>query len=204
MDEQKQLRPVRISALNNTRYLHLVNHLSLRGLVTLHLVVDLDVEITIVAVVGRTRQCALDDVSVRDGQCLWGVEHCLLPVSVLGLWAGAELDGLVASGELDVEPSKEGVDVVVTGSLELEGNLEGEVLLLDGTDVDVLDGTWLRNNSLEVYAVDQWFTESDVLDTRVVKSINVVPDFEVISLNRQLDSQLIFSSLYSWSSMAAR
>lgn len=50
-------------------------------------------------------------LTYRNGQGLWSVEHSLFPVSVLCVRAGREVDGFVAAREGDVEPSKECVDV---------------------------------------------------------------------------------------------
>ena len=117
----------------------------------------------------------------RNGQSLGSVEHCLLPVSVLGVRTGRELDGLVAAREVDVEPTKESVNVVVTGSVKLEWNLKVEVLFGDRSEVDVPDGARSGSDGLEVDAVYQRFTECDLLDARVVKSINIVPDCRQLS-----------------------
>jgi hypothetical protein len=129
----------------------------------------------------------------------------------------------VAARERDVEPSEESVHVytqthelsrfqqgqsigslpltVISRRLELKGDLERQVLLLDGPDVDVLD---------------ERFSESNVLDARVVETVDVVPDCSPRRVSPAAmawegkwqgmiaDAQLIFSSLYSWSSIAAR
>ena len=50
-----------------------------------------------------------------DCQDVPKVEDGLLPVSVLCVGPGGELDGLVAGAELDVEPGDEGVDEVGCG-----------------------------------------------------------------------------------------
>ena len=53
--------------------------------------------------------------------------------------SSAERDSLVTSVEVGVEPTQESVNVVLSGSLQLEGGGEIEVLDLDGLQVDVLN-----------------------------------------------------------------
>jgi hypothetical protein len=47
---------------------------------------------------------------------------------------------------------------------------------LDGPDVNVLDSAGVADDGSELNAVDERFSESNVLDARVVKAIDVVPD----------------------------
>lgn len=77
-----------------------------------HLVVDLDVEVSSVVLVGLAAEFTLDRLAGLDGKDVGQVEDGLFPVGVLGVWASAESYGLVASGELNVEPGDHGVDVV--------------------------------------------------------------------------------------------
>lgn len=109
-------------------------------------------------------------------QCLGSVEHGLLPVRVLCVRSSRELYGLVAARKVDVEPAEESVDVVVTGSVELEWDLEVEVLFGDRSEVNVPDGARSGSDRLEVDAVYQRLTECDLLDARVVEAVDVVPD----------------------------
>jgi hypothetical protein len=95
-------------------YSHLVCHLALDSLLALDSVRDLDVKITVVAGIGRALEGALDLVvflessnqpgSTRErektygyGQSVGSIEHGLLPVCVLCVGTGRELDGLVAA-----------------------------------------------------------------------------------------------------------
>lgn len=111
-----------------------------RHLCALELVINSDVQVSWVAIVGRAGQLALDGLASLDGHGLLGVEDSLLPVRVLGVGASREVDGLVASIERDVEPRDEGVDVVVTVGSDREGHMEVEVLLCDSQDINVLEG----------------------------------------------------------------
>lgn len=65
---------------------------------------------------------------------------------------------------------------VISRRLELEGDLERQVLLLDGPDVDVLDSARVADDGSELDAVDERFSESNVLDAGVVETVDVVPD----------------------------
>ncbi|KFY20163.1 hypothetical protein V493_07733, partial [Pseudogymnoascus sp. VKM F-4281 (FW-2241)] len=93
----------------------------------LELVRDLDVEVTRVLLVGLVDEDTLDLLALLHGQDLAQVEDGLLPVSVLGVWAGGEANGLVAGGEVDIEPRDEGVHEVVAAGLEDKGGGEGKV-----------------------------------------------------------------------------
>lgn len=46
---------------------------------------------------------------------------------VLCVWAGGEADGLVAGGEIDVEPCDQSVYEIIAAAVEDEGGGEGEV-----------------------------------------------------------------------------
>jgi len=52
--------------------------------------------------------------------------------------SSAERDSLVTSVEVGVEPTQESVNIVLAGSLQLEGSGKVEVLDLDSLQVDVL------------------------------------------------------------------
>jgi hypothetical protein len=63
-----------------------------------------NVEISRVAGIRRADQFSGDGLVPPDGQGIFGVENRLLPVSVLGMRASAELDRLMACIERDVKP----------------------------------------------------------------------------------------------------
>lgn len=94
---------------------HLVLAVSVRYsalLLRLKLVVDRDVQVSPVPVVRSACQLARYILASLYGEDIGKVEDSLLPVRVLGVWASAESDGLVAGGELDIEPCDEGVNIV--------------------------------------------------------------------------------------------
>jgi hypothetical protein len=41
------------------------------------------------------------------------------------------------------------------------------------------DSTWIGDHRLELDSVDKGFFEGDILDTRVVESVNIIPDYVV-------------------------
>ena len=140
------------------------------------LVRESDVKVTAVVVVGRANELTLDLLAGLDSEDVLEVEDGLLPVGVLGVRAGGEADGLVASGELDVEPRDHGVDVVRAAHREGEGKLESEVL--NGASVEVKgdDGRGVGDNGLELDSVDEGLGEGGVLERAVVEAPDVVPD----------------------------
>jgi hypothetical protein len=68
---------------------------------------------------------------------------------------------------------------VVAGSVQFEWNLKVEVLLGDGAQVNVPDGARSGGDTLEIDAVYKRLTERNLLDTRVVESVHVIPDCAV-------------------------
>lgn len=125
------------------------------GVAGLEVVVNLNVEVATVLVVGPDVELALDLLAVLDGEDVLDVEDGLLPVGVLGVGAGGEADGLVASGEVDVEPRDEGVDEVVALGRQGEGGVEGEVGGGAGVEVEGEDGDGVGDDGLEVNGVDE-------------------------------------------------
>lgn len=74
---------------------------------------------------------------------------------------------------------------VIPGSLHLEWHLESQILLLDGSDVDMSNCARLADDCSQFDAVDQRFPESDVFDARIVETVNVVPVY-IFSISNAL------------------
>lgn len=87
--------------------------------VCVELVVNGDVEITVVLLAGLVLENAGNGLTLLDCQHVLQVEDGLLPMGVLGVRSGGELDGLVAASEFDIEPRDQGVNEVVAADLEL-------------------------------------------------------------------------------------
>lgn len=94
------------------------------GIVRLQLVINCNVQITVLDVVGSAFELTLDVLAGFDGENVCEVEDGLLPVRVLGVWASAEAHGFVAGGELDVEPRDQGVHVVGSADRDVVWKLE--------------------------------------------------------------------------------
>lgn len=144
------------------------------------LVGESDVKVTAVVVVGSACELTLDLLAGLDGEDVLEVEDGLLPVGVLGVRASGEADGLVAGGELDVEPRDHGVDVVGAAHREVEGKLEGEVLNGASVEIEGNDRRGVGDNGLQLDGVDEGLGEGGVLERGVVEAPNVVPDCEKI------------------------
>lgn len=65
---------------------------------------------------------------------------------------------------------------IIPGSLQFERNLERQILLLDGPNIDMTDSARVGNYGFEIDSVDQGFFEGDIFYTRVIESVDVVPD----------------------------
>ena len=78
---------------------------------------DLEVEVSVVPLVGLHGELADDFLAGLDGEVLVQVEDRLLPVGVPSLGGRGEACPLVAFRELDVEVCDEGMDIVVAANL---------------------------------------------------------------------------------------
>jgi len=105
---------------------------------TLESVIYVDIQITRVALVRGATNGSTNLFASLDSNSLGCIENSLLPVSVLGVGSGGESYGLVASGEGDVEPSNEGMDVIVASSSDLEVAGESQILLGHCKNIDFL------------------------------------------------------------------
>lgn len=120
---------------------------------------------------------ALNLLTLLDGEDVLEVEDGLLPVSVLGVGAGREADGLVAGGEVNVEPGDKGVDEVIAPGDELEVGLESQIGSGAGVKVESQDVDGVSDDSLNVDSVDKGLGESSLLKGAVIESVDVVPDW---------------------------
>ena len=145
-------------------------------LVGLESILDLDVQISSVAVVGLAEQSAVELLAGLNGKVVVEVKDGLLPMRVLGVGAGRELDGLVAGRELNVEPGDQGVHVVGAADGEGVGEVEGEIGDLAGVEVESDERCGVGNDGLEVNSVDEGLGEGGALEGGVVEAPDVVPD----------------------------
>jgi hypothetical protein len=142
----------------------------------LELVLDLDIQITVVLITGPGIQDTSNALALLDGQDVLEVEDGLFPVGVLCVGTRGELDGLVAGGELDVEPGDDGVDEVGAAHLKVEGHVEGEVSDSAGVEVEGEDGGGVRDDGFDVDRVDEGLGHGGGFEGRVVEAPDVVPD----------------------------
>jgi hypothetical protein len=150
-------------------------------LLRLELVINRNVEISSVAVVGSAAQLALDLLASLDGENVCKIEHCLLPVGVLGVRTRAEADGLVAGGELNVEPRNESMDVVRSAHRKREWEAEVEVIGSARVEIERDDGGWVSNDGFELDGIDEGLSEGGDLERGVVEAVDVVPDLLTVS-----------------------
>lgn len=159
-----------------------------------------------VLLAGPVLELSNDCLALFDSQYVLQVKHGLLPVRILCVRAGRELDGLVAGGEFNVEPGDDGVDEVWAAHLELVGQAEREVGY--GALVQVEGDDWGRvgNDGFEVDGVNERLSHGGGLERGIIKTPDIVPDCacQQCLLHRVLRFlQPIFSSLYSPSSIPA-
>jgi hypothetical protein len=101
-------------------------------------VIDDDIQITRVSTVRGTVNGTSDLFALVHRQGFRSIEDGLFPVGVLGTRTGGEVDGFVALGETNIEPTDEGMDIVVTSSCDFKRYLEGQIFLCYGQDIDFL------------------------------------------------------------------
>jgi hypothetical protein len=92
------------------------------------------------------------------------------------MWASGEADGLVAGGEVDVEPRDQGVDEVIAGNRELEGDLESQIVCGALVKIEREDGGGFGDSGLDLDGINEGLGESSGLEGGVVEAINIVPD----------------------------
>lgn len=120
----------------------------------IQLVINLDIQITLVLVIWFVRQETSDRLALLDRQNLSEIEDCLLPVSVFGVRASRESDRLVACGEVDVEPCDHGMNEVVSLASQLEAFRECQVLRSHGVQIDHEDWTRICDEGLHLHGID--------------------------------------------------
>jgi hypothetical protein len=140
------------------------------------LVVDGDVEITVVLLGGLVLEHTGDGLTLLDGQDVLEVEDGLLPVGVLCVGPSGELDGLVAAGKLDIEPGDQGVDEVVAADLDLVRKLECKICYCALVEIEGDDGGRVGDDGLDVNGVDKGLCQGSVLERAVIEAPDVVPD----------------------------
>lgn len=144
--------------------------------ICLKLVCDLDIQITLVLLVGLVLQDTSDLLTLLHREDLAQVEYSLLPVSVFGVWASTKADWLVTGCEVNIEPSDQCVDEVIAASIENEGGGESQISCCASVEIKGEDGGGVGYDGLNFDGVNKRFGESGVLEWRVVETVNVIPD----------------------------
>jgi hypothetical protein len=139
-------------------------------------VLDLNVQISSVSLVGLAEKSAVELLASLDGEVVVKVENGLLPVGVFCVGASRELDRLVAGREFNVEPSDNGVNVVGAADGEGVREVECEILDLAGVEIKGDERNGVGDDSLEVNSVDEGLGEGGALEGGVVEAPDVVPD----------------------------
>lgn len=150
------------------------------SIISLELVVNDHVKISSVALIGLAVDSGVHLLASLDGDGILEVEDSLLPVGVLCVRASAELDGLVASSKLNIEPGDKGMDVIGTADVEGEGGVEGKVGDSTGVEIEGEDGGRVGDDGLHLDGVDKRLGKSSVFEGRVIKAPDIVPDFGVL------------------------
>lgn len=149
----------------------------------LQLVSKLDVKVTSVLGVGLDVELDLDILVFADGKHVLEIEDSLLPVGVLGVGASREADGLVAGGEVDIEPRDKSVDEVISLSSELKVSGESQVGGGAGVKIESENGGRVGDDGLEFDGIDEGLGQSSLLQGAIIKAIDVVPDWKTLVMS---------------------
>ena len=103
-------------------------------------------------------------------------------MGVLVLRGSGESDSLVTVAELHGEEAHQGVHVVVPFEGQMEGAGEGNLLLLDGLDVYLLDKAVVGDQALVVHAVHQGLGDGHLADAGHVETVDIVPPVDLVIL----------------------
>src|ERR1700712_1484584 len=101
-----------------------------RDILGLQFVGDFDIQVSSVLFIGSILQNTRNVLLTHNSQHVLKVENSLFPVSVLGVGSGGELDRLVTSRELDIEPCNQSVNEVAAASCKLKIHAECKVCRL--------------------------------------------------------------------------
>eukprot|EP00128_Syssomonas_multiformis_P011372 Colp12_sorted_trinity150504_noHs@31065 len=168
-------RPSRLSSP------HAVVHLPLGLLhLALEVVTNVEVKVARVDLVGLARELACYRLALANSENILNVEDCLLPVGVGELGTCREIHALVRLGKGDVEIHHPRMNVIIAVGSDLERHFEGKILLLNGQDINVLQGSSSRHNLILFHGVDEGLRDSQVLYDTHVKTINTVPPVDLV------------------------
>jgi hypothetical protein len=160
----------------------------------LKLVRDLDVQVAVVLLARPSVKHTGYSLALLDGQDVLEIKYSLFPVRVLCVWAGRELDRLVASSKLNVEPGDDGVNKVAAANFEAVGHVEGKVGDRACVEIEGEDGRGVGDDGLDVDGVDEGLGHGSGLEGGVVEAPDVVPDWRSMSVwvlpGPMADSQL--------------
>ncbi len=138
-------------------------------------VLEGDVEISLVPVIGPIRQSSVDDFTLPQGQDLLRIEHRLLPMRVLRMRSGREADRPVTYRELNVEPYNKRVDKVISPCRELEWVAECEIFDFAGIQIEYEHRRWISDDRLHLHGIHQRLGKGDFLERSVVETIDIIP-----------------------------
>jgi hypothetical protein len=141
------------------------------------LVLDFDIKVALVLVIGLVRQSTFDLLPTFDSKNFLQIEHRLLPVRVFRVWAGRELDRLVACRELNVKPCDDSMDEIATPAVKREVDNKGEILGCDSVQVKGEDAGGISYYGLHVDRVYEGFSHGSGLERSVIEAPDVVPDW---------------------------
>lgn len=140
------------------------------------LVIDFDVQVTLVFGIGLVREEACDILALFDSKYFTNIEDSLFPMCVLRVRTSGKPNWFVAGTEINVEPRNQGVNEIVSIAPQIEWLGECQISGRDSVKVDCEDWAGIGDQSFQFHCVDQRLCQGDLFHGRVIEAVNVIPD----------------------------
>jgi hypothetical protein len=147
-----------------------------RWIIAIELVGNFDIQIALVSGIWLIFEFSVKCLTLLDSQYITKVEHCLLPMSVLGVGAGREPNGFVTGSKFNVEPCDKSMNEIVALSAETERDSESKFGWRDGIQVESQDWTWICYKCFHFDSINKWFRKRIFFHWRESEAVDVVPD----------------------------
>ena len=123
---------------------------------------------------------ALQDFSLLDIQVKVSVEDDLFPMSSLGVGASAEVDLIREFIEVDIEPSHDSMDSVISKESEFISRREVELFFSYSVKINIHNFAFRGVDGSALTDVNKRFRHDGGFDTLHVDSVLVVPESEFV------------------------
>jgi len=142
---------------------------------------ECDIQISSVAFVGLASNLPGNGFPCTNCERVLQVQNGLLPVRVARQRRSGETDWLVDLCKGAFKERDKSVDIVIALGLQFKVCCEVQVFFGAREDIESENGDAIRNQSLCVHHIDDWFLESNISDRGHVETVNVMPKVKAIA-----------------------